>query len=200
MEATANVNGKEIYSKKVVNILDTNKATELYVDIVSVALAFPIIVNDFMSFAQLFSKYQSPSLIVYCEKNNPDYEKIVQETFKARQKFPLAIVKKKNNANPNHDIKNNLLFIISTQPMLIPLLKLSDKSPRVILALPEYDNNDLIDLREHHWKHLKKIDGFETEDFFKRVAEKTDMNKAETEDEKESAKAKFSEDRFKFSK
>ncbi|CAI2360167.1 unnamed protein product [Moneuplotes crassus] len=200
LEATTNLNGKDIYSMKVTNILDTSKATDLYVDIVSVALAFPIIVNDFMSFAQLFSKYQSPSLIVYCDKKDPNFKNILSETFKARQNFPLKIAKRDPGANPNHDLKNNLLFIVSTQPMLIPLLKLADKSPRVILAMPEYDQNDIYDLRDHQWKNLKKIDGFTAEEFYKRVAEKSELKKAKNDDEKESAKAKFSEDRFKFSK
>ena len=155
-----------------------------------------------MSFAQLFTKYQSPTLIVYCDRKHPDYKKILKETFKARQAFPLEIVKKEDNPNrnPNHDLKKNLLFIVSTQPMLIPLLKLANKSPRCILAFPEYDQNDVVDLRDSYWKNLKKIDGMPFDEFFKRVAEKSEIKKAKTEDERESAKAKFSEDRFKFTK
>jgi hypothetical protein len=180
--------------------LDTEKATDLYVDIVAIALAFPIVVHDFMSFAQLFTKYQSPSLIVYCDKNDPDYEKILEETFKARQNFPLKIEKKDQKANPNHDLTNNLLFIVSTQQMLIPLLKLPNKTPRVILAFPEFDSNDIINLRDNYWKFLTKIDGMASTEFFQKVADKSKLKEAKTEDEFESAKAKFSEDRYKFTK
>lgn len=123
----------------------------------------------------------------------------MKETYIARRKYPLNIAKKDEKSNPNRDLKNNLLFVVSTQPMLIPLLKLAEKKPRVILALPEYDNNDIIDLRDKYWKDLKKIDGYTVEEFFKRVAEKP-YTKEEDEDKRESAKAKFSEDRFKFSK
>jgi hypothetical protein len=199
LESTVKVGGKDIYCKKVTNILDTSKATELYIDIVSIALAFPIIVHDFMAFAQLFTKYQSPSIIVYCDKNHPDYHKILAETYKARQGFPLQLNKKNTTENPNRDLKHNLLFIVSTQPMLIPLLKLTSKKPRVLLAYPEHDNNDVIDLRDKYWKNLKKIDGLSTEEFYKRVAEKPHTT-TEDENERESVKAKFSEDRFKFTK
>ena len=134
LEPTSKISGKEIYCKKVNNILDTDKATDLYVDVVSIALSFPIVVHDFMSFAQLFTKYQSPSLIVYCDPSHPKYSQVLAETYKARKEFPLKIVQKEPGANPNHDLKNNLLFIVSTQPMLIPLLKLANKEPRVLLG------------------------------------------------------------------
>lgn len=199
LKPTHHLSGKGFYVKKVNNILDTEKATEYFVDIISIALAFTVITHDFMSFAQLYSKYRSPSLVVFCEKDHPDYEKIVTEVYKARQSFPLKLNKSESNENPNRNLTNNMLFIISTQPMLIPLLKLSDKTPRVILSYTEFDSNDIIDLRDSYWKHIQKIDGMSKDEFFKRVGQKLDMKDA-SQDERESARAKFSEDRFKFSK
>ena len=177
LETTTNIGGKELYCRKINNILDTDKATDLYVDIVSIALAFPIVVHDFMSFAQLFTKYQSPSLIVYCDQNHPDYENILAETFKARQNFQLKLEKKEEKSNPNHDITNNLLFIVSTQKMLIPLLKLPNSTPRVILAYPEYDSGDIINLRDNYWKFLTKIDGMAATEFFQKVKDKSKLKK-----------------------
>jgi hypothetical protein len=65
LECTANLEGKSLYCSKIMNISDPTKATEQYVDIISIALRFPIIVDDFMNFAQLITRYQSPSIIVY---------------------------------------------------------------------------------------------------------------------------------------
>lgn len=201
LECTANLSGRDVYCKKLNNICDLAKGTEYHVEIVSVALAFPIIVNDFMSFAQLYSKYQSPSLIVYCDREHKDYSQILAEVHKARLMFPLKLRDRKADepANPNHDIKNNLLFIVSTTPMLIPLMRLTSKQPRAILALPDNDQNDSVDLRDSYWRDLRKIDGLPALDFYARVAEKPHL-KAASDDERESVKAKFSEDRFKFQK
>jgi len=199
LDATVNLDGKEIHVKKVNNISDVTQSTKLYIDIVSIVLAFPVVVHDFMTFAQFYTKYQSPAIIIYCDKNHPDYEKILAEAHKSRREFSLKLIQKDSKGNPNKDLDHNLLYIVSTQPMLIPLLKLADKSPRVILAIPEHDSSDVIDLRDNYWKHIQKIDGFSKDAFFKKVEDKSYMQESD-EDKRESAKAKFSEDRFKLSK
>ena len=154
-----------------------------------------------MAFAKLYSKYKSPSLIWYWEKDHPNYDSIVTEIYKARQNMPLILNEKKakENPNPNRNLKENLLFVISTCPILIPLMKLSSKQPRAILTIPEYDNNDIIDLRDKYWKHLKLIDGYKTDEFYKLVAEKPYL-KERTQEDRETKKAIFSEERFKLQK
>ena len=169
---------------KLITFLIQSKVAEYHVELISIALSFPIIVHDFMSFAKLHSKYNTPSLIVYCDKDNPSYSSILSEVFKARQNMPLILNEKKakESPNPNRNIKENLLFIVSTNKMLIPLMKLSSSKPRAILSIPEYDNNDVIDLRDKYWKDLKRIEGYTKDDFYKLVAEKPYLKEKNQDD------------------
>ena len=201
LKSTTNIEGKDLYVQKINNISDTSKGIEYHIQIINIALTFPIIVHDFMGFAQLYSKYQSPSLIVYWDKNDPNFNKILSEVYKTRQNYPLVLNEKKaeEKKNPNHNLKENLLFIVSTCPMLIPLLKLSSKQPRAILAVPEHDSDDVIDLRNKYWSHLKKIDGMPIDEYYKMVEEKPHL-KENNQDEKDTKKARFSEDRYKLQK
>ena len=201
LQTTVNFQEKNFYVQKINNICDISKGIEYHIQLVNIALSFPIIVHDFMGFAQLYSKYQSPTLIVYWEKDHPNYDKILEETYKARQNYPLVLSERKaaENANPNLNLKENLIFVVSTCSMLIPLLKLSSKIPRAILAIPEHDSKDCIDLRNSYWMNLKKIDGMPIDEFYKLVEQKPHL-KESAQDEKDTKKARFSEDRFKLQK
>ena len=128
----------------------------------------------------------------------------MSEVKKVRHANPLLLKKQTQNINenPNHNLHNNMLFIISTTPMLIPILKLANKTqPRALIVLPEHDQTDSLDLRDSYWKDLKKIDGIPAQEFYKRCNEKAKyVDQNQSEDEKESVKMKYSHDRFMFTK
>ena len=109
------LDGKDIYLEYVTETSNLEKSTEIYVEIIQKVLNSPVIVDDFMSFAQLYSKYQSPTLVVYCPRDHPNFEQIKNDVFKVRQNLVLDLKKQSENinANPNRELKDNLLIIIS---------------------------------------------------------------------------------------
>lgn len=117
----------------------------------------------------MYTKYRSPLVLVYCPEDHEDYETIKRELFRARHEIPLNMLTEEGDTPK---LKDNLVFVLSTTPSLIPLLKLKQSSTPVCIAvLPAEKWENEINLLEddRFLSNLQKVDDVPLADFLDKV-------------------------------
>ena len=69
----------------------------------------PIVVNDFMSFAQLYTKFRTNVCVMYCPPDHPQIDDFKWEFFRARKDTKLDFKNESDNSPAA-----NMIFIFST--------------------------------------------------------------------------------------
>lgn len=62
--------------QRLMNVLLTEgDAIDMFVRIIETVFKSPIIVHEFMSFAQLYTKFKTQMVILYCDKEHPEFDR-----------------------------------------------------------------------------------------------------------------------------
>ena len=79
-------------------------------------------------------------VIMYCDKDHPEFECNKREFFRARKEVKLNMKGERQ--------QDNLIFVVSTTKTLIPLLKLKKDVPFVFAVTPAANTKDELNLLE----------------------------------------------------
>lgn len=113
---------------------------ETYAKIFSYVLDAPIIVHDFMEFAQVQRFFDSVNfMVVYCNPQQHGYEtydKVLRSMIKSRRMKPINHKPSVEASAPKETRDQDVLYILCTEPNFNQL-KLSEKHPQAVFMRPD---------------------------------------------------------------
>ena len=154
-----------------------------YGKILEHAFNSPIIVRDYMQFGVLTQKFKTNTLVVYCDpaKEPARYQQVLRCLVRARQELPIRLAP--DAAGEVQRRADDVLFVVSTCPSLLPVAKLHEPGVQALFVTPQ---ENVVDLLSTRLAKLAKIEGLSKEEFLKKAlnAEK-EFEYAETDDDRE---------------
>ena len=170
-----------------------------YGKILEHAFNSPIIVRDYMQFGVLTQKFKTNTLVVFCDpaKEPVRYQQVIRSMVRARQQLPIRLAPDASGEVQRR--QDDVLFVVSTGPNLMPVAKLHEPGVQALFVTPQ---ENVVDLLSTTLTKLTKIEGVSKEEFLRKAlnAEK-EFEYAETDDDRErnkkdTAKMIYNPERF----
>ncbi|CDW86371.1 UNKNOWN [Stylonychia lemnae] len=190
----------DYHSQKILSAEDVNRDVQgAYAKILQNAFNSPIVIHDYMTFANLSQKYKSSLLVVYCdEKEDPKkYNELLRSLIKARKAMPINLKPDENGELQKSQRHQDVIFVMSTTKSLMPITKIHSSQPQALFITPD---SEFVNLFNNYLPQLEKVEGMSPDEFLKKAlnidSELKEIKEEENQNRKDTMKLLYSPDRF----